>query len=58
MLGHMKRSKDAPMKRCEKIYRPEHRRERGRPKKSWSNVIRHHLNTLALVEDMIQDRSL
>ena len=31
-------------------------RSSGRPKKSWSEVIRHDLKTLGLVEDMTQDR--
>ena len=46
------------MRICEKIDRPEHRRSRGRLKKSWSQVIRHDLKTLGLVEDMVQDRRL
>ena len=37
---------------------PEYSRGRGRPKKSWSEVIRHDLKTLRLVEDMAQDRKL
>jgi len=37
---------------------PDYRRSRGRPKKSWSKVIRHDLQTLGLVKDMIQDRRL
>jgi len=58
-FGHIKtRSVDVPMSRCEKIDRPQHKRGRGRPKKSWSEVIRHYLKTLGLVEDMTQDRRL
>jgi len=34
----------------------KYRRSRGRPKKSWREVIRHDLRTLGLVEDMAQDR--
>jgi len=49
---------DAPVRRCEKNYRPGLQRSRGRPKKSWSEVIRHDLKTLGLVEDMAQDRRL
>jgi len=47
---------DAPVSRCEKIDRPEYRRSRGRPKKSWSEVIRYDLKTLGLVEDMAHDK--
>ena len=53
-----RRSADAPVGRCEKIVLPEGRRGLDRPKKSWNKVIRHDLNTLGLMEDMIQDRKL
>ena len=46
------------MRRCERIDRLDYKRSRGRPKKSWSEVIRHDLKTLRLVEDMAQDRRL
>ena len=36
----------------------DHRMRRGRPKKSWREVIRHNLKTLGLVEDIAQDRRL
>jgi len=48
----------APVRRCEKIDRPDYRRSRGRPKKTWSEVIRHDLKNLGLEEDMTQDRRL
>ena len=48
----------APVRRCEKLDRSDYKRSRGRPNKSWSEVIRHDLKTLGLVEDMIQDRRL
>ena len=52
-FGHIRRrNMDAPVRRCEKIDRPDYRRCRGRPKKSWSEVISHDLNSLGLVEDM------
>ena len=58
-FGHIRRtSKSAPVRRCEMIEYPEYRRSRGRPKKSWSEVIRHDFKTLGLVEDMAQDRKL
>jgi len=54
---HIRRTNmDAPIRRCERIARPDSRRSRGRPKKSWSEVIRYDLKTLRLVEDMTQDR--
>jgi len=49
---------NVPVRRCEMIEHPEYSRGRGRPKKSWSEVIRHDLKTLRLVEDMAQDRKL
>jgi len=56
-FGHLKgRSGDAPVRRCETIECLDYRRSRGRPKKSWSEVVRHNLRTLGLVEDMTQDR--
>jgi len=56
-FGHLRRRPmDAPVRRCETIEYLDYRRSRGRPKKSWSEVIRHDLRTLGLVEDMAQDR--
>jgi len=46
------------VRRDERIDRPDCIRSRGRPKKSWSEVIRHDLNTLGLMDDMAQDRRL
>ena len=42
---------NAPVRRYERIDRPNYR-SRGRPKKSWSKIIRHDLKTLGLVEGM------
>jgi len=50
-----RRSMDAPVSICEKIDYLQYRRGRVRPKKSWSEIIRHDLEVLGLVEDMIQD---
>jgi len=47
-----------PVRRCETIEYSDYRRSRGRPKKSWSEVIRYYLKTLGLVEDMAYDRKL
>jgi len=58
-FGHVRRRPmDAPLRRCETIECLEYRRSRGRPKKSWSEVIRHDLRTLGLVEDMAQDTKI
>ena len=58
-FGHIRRrSWDAPVRRCDKLYRSDYKRSRGRSKKSWSEVIRHDLKTLGLVEDMAQDKRL
>jgi len=58
-FGHIsRRNMDSPVKRCERIERPKYKRGRGRPKKSWSKVIRHDLKTLGLVDDMAQGRRL
>ena len=46
-FGNIKRrSMDAPVRRCEKLDRPDYRSSRGRPQKSWSEIIRHDLKTL------------
>ena len=42
---------NALVRRCERIDRPNYR-SRGRPNKSQSEVIRHDLKTLGLVEGM------
>ena len=58
-FGHIRRrSMDAPVRRCENIDRLDYKRSRGRPKKSWCEVIRIDLKTLGLVEDMTHDRAL
>jgi len=53
-----RRSVDATMRRCEHIDWPDHSKSRGRPNKSWCEVVRHDLKTLELVEDITQDRRL
>jgi len=59
LVGHVKRRNiDAPVRRCEMIDRPNYKRSKGRPKKSWIKVISHDLESLGLVEDMAQDRRL
>jgi len=58
-FGHIRRrSMDTLVRRCEKIDLPRLSRSRDRPRKSWSEVIRHDLKTLGLVEDMAQERRL
>ena len=58
-FGHIrKRPMDALVRRGETIVWLDHRRRRGRPRKSWREVIRHELKTLGLVEDIAHDRKL
>ena len=58
VFGHIRRSMDAPVRRGETIVYLDHRRHRGRLRRSWKEVIRHDLKTLRLVEDMAHDRKL
>jgi len=53
-----RRPMDLPVRRCETIECLNYKRNRGRSKKSWSEVIRHDLKTLGLGEDTAQDRKL
>jgi len=53
-----RRTRDAPVRRCETIECLDYRRSRGREKKSCNEVIRHNLKTLGLVEELAQDRKL
>ena len=58
-FGHVRRrTMEVQVRRCENIDRLECKRSRGRLKKRWSEVIKHDLKTLGLVEDMAQDRPL
>jgi len=58
-FGHIRRrTRDTSMRSCETIECLDYRRSRCRPEKSCSEVIRHDLKTLGLVEDMAQDRKL
>jgi len=58
-FGHTRRrSMDAPVRKREMKDRLEHRRSRGRSKKSWNEVIKNDSNTLGLVEEIAQDRRL
>jgi len=58
-FGHVKRkSKGAPLRRCEMINIPNGKRGRGRPKKSLDEVIREDLKVVSLTEDLAQDRKL
>jgi len=56
--AYKKKAGDAPMRRCETIECLDYRRSRGRPQKSWSEVIRHDLKTLGLLEGIAPDRKL
>jgi len=57
-FGHVKRSVDAPVRRCEAIDLSCYRRGRGRPKMSWDVVIRSDMKLMGLTEDMAQDRNM
>ncbi|XP_070026368.1 uncharacterized protein [Nicotiana sylvestris] len=56
-FGHVKRrSTNAPVRRCERLALGGERRGRGRPKKSWGEVIRRDMAQLELTEDRTLDR--
>ena len=56
-FGHVRRRQiTAPVRRCESLELGALCRGRGRPKKSWMEVIRQDLNALNLSEDMTSDR--
>ena len=53
-----RRSVNAPVRRCEMINLMHCRRERGRLKMSWNEVIRVDLKCMGLTEDMGQVRNM
>ncbi|XP_070049847.1 uncharacterized protein [Nicotiana tomentosiformis] len=56
-FGHiMKRSIEAPVRRCERLASVGIGRGRDRPKKFWGEVIRWDMAQLELTEDMALDR--
>lgn len=56
--GHvLRRQPDAPVRRCEGLALGNYRRGRGRPKKSWNEVIRPDLDLLNLTESMAHDKA-
>jgi len=57
-FGHVKRSVNAPVKRCEAINILHFKGGRGRLKRSWDEVIRKDMKLIGLTEDMTQDRNL
>ena len=54
----LRRDPRAPVPRSEGLDLGEVRRGRGRPKKSWKEVIRQDLALLSISEDMAMDRAL
>ena len=46
------------MRRGETIEGLDPKKHRGRPRRSWREVIRHDLKALGLVEDTAKDRKL
>ena len=58
-FGHIERtSVSAPIRRCEALNLFQCKRGRGRPKTSWSAVIRSDMKSLGLTEDMAHDRNM
>jgi len=58
-FGHDKRrSRSAPVRRCEAIHLLHCRRGRGRPKMSWNEVVRSDMKSKGLTKDMAQDKNL
>ncbi|KAF3645205.1 putative pre-mRNA-processing factor 6-like [Capsicum annuum] len=58
-FGHvMRRGMDAPVRRCERLALEGFKRDRGRPKKLWREMIKRDMEQLQLIEDMILDRKL
>ncbi|PHU11070.1 hypothetical protein BC332_18000 [Capsicum chinense] len=58
-FGHMmRRSADAPVRRCERLALEGFKQGRDRPKKYWREVIKSDLEQLQLTEDMTLDRTL
>ena len=58
-FGHvMRRSSNAPVRKCESLAMNGFRRGRGRPKEYWREVIRHDMEQLQLTEDMTLDRKV
>ena len=54
----MKRSVEAPVRRCEMINILEGKRGRGQLKKSLDDAIREDSKVVGLTEDLTQDRRL
>ncbi|KAF3649048.1 hypothetical protein FXO37_19140 [Capsicum annuum] len=54
----MRRDSDAPVQRRETLAMHGFRRGRGRPKKYWTEVIRHDIEQLQLTEHMTLDRKV
>ena len=44
-FSHMRRSMDAPLRRCENVNHLDHRRSRDRLKKRWSEVTKYDFKT-------------
>ncbi|XP_070057505.1 uncharacterized protein [Nicotiana tomentosiformis] len=56
-FGHVKkRSIEVPVRRCERLASVGIMRGRGRPKKSWGEVIRRDMVQMELTKDMTLDR--
>ncbi|KAG5604277.1 hypothetical protein H5410_025769 [Solanum commersonii] len=53
---HLKRCTDAPIRRCEKFVVVNFRRDKGRPKKNYREVIYHDMTHFQFTKDMNLDR--
>ena len=57
-FGHIRRrSRDAPVKRVEKIDIAQGKKLRGRPKMTWMEVVNKDMKLLELEERMVADRN-
>lgn len=56
MVRYVKRSTNAPMRKCERLPMIGFRKGRGRPKKNWGEVIRQNMAHLHLTVEMTLDR--
>jgi hypothetical protein len=56
-FGHVRRRPvDAPVRRCENLNILGFKRNRGRPKKTWGEVIRNDMSLIHVTEDLTLDR--
>ena len=54
---HRMQIKDAPVRRVEKIDIAQGKKLRGRPKRTWMDMIKNDMKLLELEESMVVDRN-